>query len=329
MIATIDIETNSFNSLLSEVTTIYCIGVKCDDDEPIIFTQDNYNQALELINKSSLVIGHNIIKFDLPIIRRLGEIKPRVVDTLIDSKLTYPKDLLSLWDKELGLPTNLIGSYSLRAFGYRLKSPKLEFDDFTCYSPKMATYCKADIELTYKLYKKLLESPYYPSKEVRELEYEVARIISAQEENGFYFDIDKARELSTKLKFRQLDLEHKLKKIFPAKFEACSHVLNSSKRVTKTYYYKQKDSLINLRPFRIGLSISMQGKFKKFKSKFHLKPFKIVTTHTEGLHQRIKLVSLNPSSRVQLIKRLKDKFNFTPKTFTLKGTPKLGVYDDT
>ena len=71
--AVIDIESTTFENTLSEIDKIFCIGVKIDDQPTKVFTNvyikgsdGNLNSALNLINQCSYVIGHNIIKFDIP-----------------------------------------------------------------------------------------------------------------------------------------------------------------------------------------------------------------------------------------------------------------------
>lgn len=295
-IAIMDIETTQLcGILLSEIETIFCIGIKINNESTkcFTFTPTNYsdgdlNQALELLNSCDLIVGHNICKFDIPIIENLlGKITKPICDTLIDAKLMLPKDKLLEADIKRGLPKALQGSYSLKAFGYRLGIAKLEFDDFSHLCEAMVTYCKRDVDLTYKLYKKLSSHKDYPKEQVRNCEYEVARIIQAQEEYGFYFDITKARNLATKLKFQADNLNRKLKSIFKPILVADGDIVTPKKPRRMKIKWDNPDGFI----------------YKYF----------------VGEYQKIKLENFNPNSRQQIAKRLIKMFDWKPQVFTEKG----------
>jgi DNA polymerase-1 len=89
----IDIETNG---LLDDVTKVHCLVLK-DIRSNVIQTFSNdincngaVEQGIELINNAELIIGHNIIKYDLPVLRKIyprcNDLK-NVFDTLVASRL--------------------------------------------------------------------------------------------------------------------------------------------------------------------------------------------------------------------------------------------------
>lgn len=331
----IDIETENIPALVSDIKTIHCIAIKknkdktkCFTSKPLANSDGSLQDAKEMLSKADLIIGHNICKFDIPVIRNLlYDISCPIVDTLIDAKLTYPKDILKSIDYGIDeLPKSLIGSYSLEAFGYRFGLNKIEFNDFTELTEDMVTYCKRDVDLTYELYEHLRSHVDYPSSKVRELEYKVASIIYEQQEFGFWFDIDKAMDLATKLKFRQMNLEHKLLKIFPPKFEPDGDVIVPTKaRVMKLRKDVELPSYVNLTNYFSPLPIAKNGKYKfpPKSMKWSDKPYRIVHQRFDGEYQKIKLVRFNPNSRQQIASRLIETFGWKPVNYTSKGNIKV------
>lgn len=339
-VVTLDIETTDIPDLVQNVEKIFCIAVKINDEQTKCFTyiytsysDGNLKQALNLINSADIVVGHNIYKFDKPIIERLiGRITPPIVDTLIDTKLMISKDEMMLIDNGIkDMPKNLYGSYSLKAFGYRFNLNKIEYMDFSNLNKEMVEYCKRDVDLTYELYKYISSQSDYPKQHVRELEYKVAEIIFKQQEYGCYFDIDLAKELSSKLKMKQFNLEMKLKKEFPPIFKPDGEVITPSKsRNVKLYIEIPLDNLIGIRPYRIPLVINKKGEYKRFPKSIRFKthPYKLVNSNINGEYQKIKLVKFNPGSRQQILERLEHKYGYKPKLYTPGGNPKLDL-DDT
>jgi len=203
MLVTIDIETER----LDNPQTIWLIVCKeIDTGEVHVFKQPQLQpQAfLEFADSVSCWVGHNILSFDLPHIGRLLEYSYRpthVVDTLVVSRL---------------LNFNLEGGHSLDAWGQRLGSHKIKFIDFGRYSKEMEEYCIQDVELTTKLYSHFL--PYISSpqwKNALRLEHDMAHICHEMTTNGFYFDIDKTKELYKELTLKVDTLSNTLREAFP------------------------------------------------------------------------------------------------------------------
>lgn len=328
-VAVFDIETSTIPALVKDVSKLYCICIKINDNEVVDYSsisEHSLDEALKKLNSADLIVGHNIAKFDIPLIEKfLGRITTPFIDTLIDAKLVYSKDTLKDLDLKFNkdLPRDLIGSYSLKAFGYRFKLNKIEYKDFTKLSKEMIEYCKRDVELTYTLYKHLINQPNYPSEFVRKCEYRVASIIYNQEMSGFMFDISKAKALAMKLQFKAMNLEHRLRSIFKPKFGPNGEVINPKRNATyKLIKELPRDNLVNLREFEIPLQIDKYGRYKNFRAyKWLDKPYKIIKSKvTIGApYQNIKLTSFNPNSRTQIAKRLMSEFNFKPIIFTEKG----------
>lgn len=140
-----DLECNDF---LQGVTTVWC-GVFKDTEtgeETKLENPDSVdgNPAMgtwiqELFDDTDGLIGHNIIAYDLEVLRKLFGIewKGRVFDTMVISYLLNP-------DRD--------GGHSLEAWGKRLGIHKEEWDDFSKFDPDMVDYCHQDVIVNEALY---------------------------------------------------------------------------------------------------------------------------------------------------------------------------------
>ena len=204
-----DIETNGFLHLCDKV---HCIVLKNIDTGEIL-TLDN-ETAIKKLEEAELIIGHNIIKFDIPVLEKLysATFKGKIFDTLVGTRLVYADIKESDFSKK-DFPKDCIGRHSLKAWGNRIGEYKEQIEtDWQTFTPEMLEYCKQDTEVTYKLYKVLEEKGY--SQEAMDLEHEVASLIFKQEQHGFTFDKEKAEALSVKLKARQAELAEELQGVF-------------------------------------------------------------------------------------------------------------------
>jgi hypothetical protein len=156
-----DIETDG---LLYNVTTIHCLAIHDLDTKETHSYNDTGNQepisrGLQRLQDADSIIGHNIISYDLPVIRKLYswfDSPALVVDTLLLSRL-YHADMMSLDKKHLweGMPLKLYGKHSLESYGYRLNELKGEYgstSDWKNWSQEMEDYCIQDVHVTTKLW---------------------------------------------------------------------------------------------------------------------------------------------------------------------------------
>lgn len=211
-----DIETNALEDWISfsDLKTLYCIVVSVDGDDPKSVTPDEFKK---LAWDADVLIGHNIMAFDIPALRKLiGFIpKAQIKDTLVMSRLCFP-DLRNDEFKLIndGFPKELVGSHSLRAWGHRLGLLKGESPSFDSWSPEMVEYCKQDVRVTVKLYNELEDTAPVMAEEI---EHKFAEIIRKQERTGFAFDVHAAEKLHSSLLKEKIEIEHQMRSVFPDK----------------------------------------------------------------------------------------------------------------
>lgn len=202
-----DIETDGFEQ---DATKIHCLVIKDTETGELIVADSAHNNldpALKLLTKGDFITGHNVIRFDLPVIKRLYpwfSVDPsKVIDTLVLSRLIY-SDMRERdgGNVEAGrLPAKLWASHSLKAWGYRMEMLKGEYGDeqgaWDVFTPEMLEYCIRDVDVTEALYKKLTEVEY--SAKAIELEHKAAWACASMSQSGWPFHKDKAVDLYAEL----------------------------------------------------------------------------------------------------------------------------------
>lgn len=136
------------NGLIDTVDTVWCIVLK-DIDTKKVYEFDNTTSprrldfGLKFIDESELIIGHNIIDYDLPVLEKVCSFKAKtkVFDTLILSQLLNPERQ---------------GGHSLDSWGERLGHKKPVHEDWSQFSPEMLHRCKEDVDINEKVYYTLL-----------------------------------------------------------------------------------------------------------------------------------------------------------------------------
>ena len=157
-----DIETNG---LYDDVTHLHCIGIHdLDAKETYVFNDTGSAEpivrGIQLLEEADSVIGHNIIGYDIPVIRKLFPwFSPSgaTMDTLVLSRI-YHADILKTDQKRKWkyMPLQLYGRHSLEAYGYRLGEYKGCFGkttDWKEWSEDMQEYMLQDVKVTTKLWK--------------------------------------------------------------------------------------------------------------------------------------------------------------------------------
>ena len=194
----VDIETDSLDA-----TTIYCIVAKdIDEDRIYTYKPEHVHHAKNLIESADIVIMHNGVSFDAPVLKRLLGVEiplSKIRDTLIMSQLASPvRD----------------GGHSLDAWGKTLGLHKHHFKDFSGYSREMMEYCVRDVDLTAKVYKALVPTLKGFSARSIKLEHQIRAVVDRQEQNGFTLDVKEASLLVAKLSDESHKLREELQEVF-------------------------------------------------------------------------------------------------------------------
>jgi len=156
-----DIETDG---LYDDVTHIHCIGIHdLDAKETYVFNDQGNAQPItkgvQLLEDADSIIGHNIVGYDIPVIRKLYPwFTPSgtVMDSLVLSRI-YHADILKVDQtrKWKHMPLQLYGRHSLESYGYRLGEYKGSFgktSDWKDWSEEMQEYMLQDVRVTHKLW---------------------------------------------------------------------------------------------------------------------------------------------------------------------------------
>ncbi|NBP29687.1 MAG: hypothetical protein EBV23_08940 [Flavobacteriia bacterium] len=293
------------DGLIPQMTTIHCLCVK-DTMQGITYRfssqQGNVKQGVDMLAEASVIVGHNIIDFDIPAIKKLyPNFQPSgcVYDTIVCSRLIWTdlkeKDFARVVT-DPSFPKQLIGSNSLKAWGYRvgvLKGDYKESDkaDFSKWSKEMEDYCVQDVEVTERLWK-IINSKNY-SLSALTLEHQFAEIMQRQQEHGFVFDVEKAQKLYVDLCKKRLDIEKELQKVF-----------EPEKQVMKSTLWTTPDGKV--------WATKKEAVSAGYKAK----------DVSKG-QAKIKETPFNPGSRDQIAERFIKKYGWKPIEFTPDGKAKI------
>ncbi len=277
-IAYFDIETNGITdwSTLSDLKDLHCLVV-IDQNGTGAYRADNIQEGLDRLSAADHIVGHNSIGFDAIALWKLyGYRHAGVLDSAVIARLMFP-DIRNDDFKREDFPKELIGSHSLKAWGYRIgnnKSDHGETEDWSQWSQEMEDYCVQDVEVTKSLYEFFLKRGLGGLQQACDLEHAFAKAIRIQEMNGFPFDVKAAEELTATLMGRRAALDVELRELFAP-----------TEEVTKSNWWLAPDGTKS----RTKKALVEKG----FKAKEITKGEPVV-----------KLIPFNPNSRDQIAERL-------------------------
>jgi DNA polymerase-1 len=273
------------NDLLPKVNKLHCIAaVDLDTGERHLFDPTQLDEGLALLSRADLIIGHNWLRYDAPMLKKVvgWTASPHTVirDSLILARFVFPN--IKQTDSELvkrgKLPSKLHGKDTLGAWGLRIGIPKADYDGgFEEYTPEMGEYCLQDCITGAALVKYLKFDTL--SQGAVELEHRVAILTEQMTEAGWPFDLIKATDLYTEMVGRRDELERALVERF-GEWEEVDRVVIPKRDNKKLGYIKGEP----------------------------------VTKY--------KTVIFNPRSRVHIEKKLRE-VGWKPQEFTESGRAKL------
>ena len=221
-----DVETDN---LLVKATKIWCaVAIDLDTGEELLFKRDQLAEFARLLEEATMLIGHNIVGFDIPVCNRLLgiDIKAKAFDTIIISRMMFPDRFnkrapinlshsLAAWGTALGFPKiDFIGMMRDRAIE---RSEKKEFADIIKWAKKnpfsgppndtvseeeylseMLDYCIQDVRVNVKVYEKQVNWAEANAKPVQ-MEHIASKICATMVENGWGYDSKAGDSLEQKL----------------------------------------------------------------------------------------------------------------------------------
>jgi len=274
-----DIETDDLHA-----TEIHCIVAIDENNKQYTFDiiDDNILKGIDFLAEADKLIGHNIIGFDIPVIKKLHGVdlwdKHKVIDTLVLSRLLNPV-------REKG--------HSLKVWGTKLGVAKdLPPENFQVYTKDTLKYCIKDVVLNKLLFDYLKKESAGFSKESIELEHHVTYILEQQRINGFKIDIEHATNLLSELNCKIKEVQDEVHRTFKPKWVDIKEVTPKTKQ----------DGTLS----KSGLT---EYEYADIQASGNMKPF-----------MRKELVEFNLGSRKQIGEYL-ISFGWEPKKFTPTGQP--------
>lgn len=293
-----DVEANGF---LEEATRLHVLAIRDADTKELVGVWNpmtGFDEGLGLLVEADLVIGHNIIRYDLPLLTKLYGIeipKHKVHDTYVSARLAFPD--IGQWDVKIpDLPKDLFKKHSLKAWGYRLKNPKDEYTGgFEEWNQEQQDYCVQDTSTNVDLFQ-FLEPKLEGMEEALTLEHDVQRLMFQVELNGWPFNFAKAVELQGKLSALREEARQALVDTFGTWVEPVA-------------IEKIKDD---------------QGNLIKIEYTFTPKTSNRKRGVTAGdPYCKLEYVTFNPGSRHHIARCLKQRHGWEPKVFTESGQAKI------
>lgn len=197
---------------------------------------DTIPNFLNLIRKYNVIVGHNILNFDLLSLKLTHNLKYEV-NPNIHKRLNINDPLESFPDRLFGehvkfidtlilsklLNPDRLGGHSLKKWGERLEDNKGSYGEqenaWDKFSQEMLDYCEQDVHLNHKVYKALLKEMGDRAcdwQEAYQLEAAVCDLVTRASHFGFRFDKEHAEwclnDLNEKIKTLEEDVNPQLPK---------------------------------------------------------------------------------------------------------------------
>jgi hypothetical protein len=230
-----DAETDGF---LNDMTTMHCMTI-IDAATRHEWKSEDYElrKYLAVLDTFDVLVGHNIIGFDLPMLKKHFNWEPKphvlIIDTLWLSRMYYP---------------DIEGGHSLDAWGQRLGNKKTEY--YPVFDPEqphyneelllqkqdaeakgrtfkfdagwngsvvtqmMQSYCDQDVRVNVDAWHKLTFLLKNFSFQSIMCEMNTATLIQRQMQHGFVFDMVGAEKLHAELVERVIELEDEVHETF-------------------------------------------------------------------------------------------------------------------
>ena len=216
-----DIETDG---LFPKVSTVHIMVMKnIDSGERIIFSPEERDSDVSrrsiqaAVDKAEVLIGHNIVMYDAPVLERILGIdfsNVKLIDTMILSQvLNYVR---------------FGGKHSLKAFSDNLGGfpGKVAHEDWSRYSREMRRRCISDVDLNEKVFHHLVKEldavPKAWSPRLRKtlrFEHSYSQFCAFTSSHGWSFNLEKAKETRDRLQKEVDDITEQLAPLMERKLK--------------------------------------------------------------------------------------------------------------
>ena len=196
-----DIETDGLNP-----SKIHCLSYTRDGTEYNTLT--NYEDMKQLLLNEKGLIGHNIMRYDIPVLERILDIKirSRLYDTL-------PMSWVMNYDR---------GKHGLDGFGEDFGIPKPVITDWSEQPVEVYIHrCEEDVKINWKLWQNLLKRFMFVYKDKKNLDKFFGYLsfkmncAYAAEHVGWKLDVELAESSIDKLKEQQDQKVKELREVMP------------------------------------------------------------------------------------------------------------------
>lgn len=289
-----DLESNGWRDEADQIWCLVFEDLETKEVHKLVYTDVDFLTRLEYFFTADEVIGHNIINYDLPLIKRLTGIVPtgKVTDTLVLSRLFNP-------DRK--------GGHSIDAWGKKLGRYKPAHEDWSRFSEDMLHRCAEDTGINVLVYHELKKEENIDDTDWSlsiYIEHEVARIITQQEINGVWFNTEKAVQY-----IKDIDTE-------------CDDIYKAIRPMLSKEVKQPYKTPVN-KPFLKG-SGKPSGNLLKWYTEEEC-------AMVQGPFSRVEFSEPDMNSREKFKKQLL-ALGWKPQHFTEKGSPQLTTkneYDET
>ena len=344
-----DVETDG---LLDKLTRVHCLVIR-DFERRVTYrfrrndVEDTIDDGLDLLEQAEISVGLNCVHFDIPALDKVYEsirMQGKVRDALVMSRMVFAnqkeKDF-RLFEKGK-LPGKLIGSHTLKAWGYRLGLHKGDYMEvmedrardqgitdpdeivkfvWGAWNQEMEDYCVNDVDVTTLLWDRILRAQWPEPATV--LEHTIHDLMGQQERNGIYFNVEEAETLAADLEqqahiLEQLAIKHYGNWWVPEKKRIIRALWDDPDGINKSKTYEAP------RPeYGEDTSRAIWGEVVEIKKTLKFKDPVRADRYEGALYCPVKCNEFNPNSRPQIIDRFVTVYKWHPVDFTEKGQPEV------
>lgn len=319
--AVVDVETDSLAAnylylvgvFIPKENKFYChdFHINADSMHPNVLGFD----AIQGFLDNYICIFHNS-KFDMEVLERYGWSVGAYEDTLLMSYVEYPGRPLHIGSIKHNAKkgTKKIKSgHSLANWGNILGDRKIDYGDFSSYTPEMIPYCEQDCRLTWKAFMhldSLLCHDQLAYDLYSNIELPFVSVIIQMEQNGLLLDTNALEKFSDEMRLEATKLEEAMRELVPYA------LVKDTKYKKPLEVAEQDEECIKLQSFfRTQIYEAKSGK-------------RYISTYSDNAPEYWtykEIGAFNPNSHNQIAWALQYCYDWKPEVLTDAGHPSVGT----